>query len=527
MTSWRLIVGPPGTGKTTELLRVLRSEIDQGVPPERIAFLSFTRAARLEALTRVTKELGLSEDDMPWCRTVHSAAYRLLKIPPSAIMMDERWNEFAKKYGYEFSGVQHDEIGAPLEPPARTPDDGLRWVYSWGRSRRLGIEATAARAPMRVDRLELFQFAYRFDSFRKTHNLLDFTDMVERVVERQLAPSIDVALIDEAQDLSPLEIAAIKIWTDGCDRVYVAGDPDQAVYNFKGADPAWMLSLSRTAETTLLRQSHRVPVLAHAISRRIISWNKQRIESAYLPAARDGSLDQGLEMGEALDLVSHDVGAFVLSRNRAFLRHASWHLFDTGRPYIVEGGGAGPNPLGNTETVRAVRTAHAIHKGMTRIDARDVAALLTAVPVRGSELVQYGARARVLEMRGFLDVPAVAVTVGFEPLLRALTVHPTNPLVRLDERFRTYFQALLDQHGEIPQAKIRLMTIHASKGREHDHVVLLPDHTTSVDEDYRRGDWESENRIRYVAVTRTRERLTITRPAGRKYYEYPVERRVS
>lgn len=526
MTVWRLIVGPPGTGKTTELLRVLRSELDRGVMPERIAFLSFTRAARLEALTRVGNELGLNEDDMPWCRTVHSAAYRLLKIPPKAIMMDERWTEFARKHGYDFSDVELDEIGAPLEAPARTPDDGLRWVYSWGRSRRLDLEATVLKAPMRVDRLKLFQFAYRFEVFRRTHDLLDFTDMVERVVERQLAPAIDVALIDEAQDLSPLEIAAIRIWTAGCDRVYVAGDPDQAVYNFKGADPAWMLSLSRTAETTLLRQSHRVPILAHAISSKIISWNRARIDSAYLPAARDGSLDMGLEMGEALDTIT-DAGAFVLSRNRAFLRHASWHLFDTGKPYLVEGGGAGPNPLGNTETVRAVRTAHAIHKGMTRIDARDVAALLTAVPVRGSALVDYGARARVLEMRGFLDVPAVAAEVGFAPLLAALAIHPTKPLLRLDERFRTYFQTLLDRHGEIPGAKIRLMTIHASKGREHDHVVLLPDHTTSVDEDYRRGDWESENRIRYVAVTRTRERLTITRPSGRKYYEYPVERRPS
>ncbi|MGH9463918.1 MAG: UvrD-helicase domain-containing protein [Vicinamibacteria bacterium] len=525
-TTWRLIVGPPGTGKTTELLRVLRSEIDRGVRPERIAFLSFTRAARLEALTRVGTELGLHEDDMPWCRTVHSAAYRLLKIAPASIMMDERWNEFAKKYGYDFSDVEQDEIGAPLEAPARTPDDGLRWVYSWGRSRRLGLEATAVKAPMRVDRLKLFQFAYRFDEFRRTHDLLDFTDMVERVVERQLAPSIDVALIDEAQDLSPLEIAAVRIWTEACERVYVAGDPDQAVYNFKGADPAWMLSLAKTSATTLLRQSHRVPVLAHAISSRIIAWNRARIASAYLPAPRDGTVGTGMAMGEALDAIG-DVGAFVLARNRAFLRHASWHLFDTGRPYLVEGGGAGPNPLGNTETVRAVRTAHAIHKGMTRIDSRDVAALLTAVPVRGSSLVDYGARARVLEMRGFLDVPAVATTVGFEPLLRALTLHPTRPLLRLDERFRTYFQTLLDKHGEIPGAKIRLMTIHASKGREHEHVVLLPDHTTSVDEDYRRGDWESENRIRYVAVTRTRERLTITRPTGRKYYEHPVDRRTA
>lgn len=117
------------------------------------------------------------------------------------------------------------------------------------------------------------------------------------------------------------------------------------------------------------------------------------------------------------------------------MRGAAWHLFDRGRPYIVEGKSYGPNPLASSETVRAVRTAHAIHKGQTRIDARDVGALLSAVPVRGSTLVEYGARARVQEMRGFLDVPAVAISAGFSALVAALAVHPTRPLVRLDDRY--------------------------------------------------------------------------------------------
>jgi hypothetical protein len=182
--------------------------------------------------------------------------------------------------------------------------------------------------------------------------------------------------------------------------------------------------------------------------------------------------------------------------------------------------------LASTRLLRAVRTALSLHKGVERIDHADVEALLSCVPT-STGLVAPGARAAVGKMRGILDVPATAISMGFAPLLAQLALHPTKPLTGLNAAYRSYFQTLIDRHGEIPAPKIRLMTMHASKGREHDHVVLLSDHTGEVDKDCRHGDWEAEDRIRYVAVTRTKERLTICRPLGRKYYPYPVDRRTA
>lgn len=78
-----------------------------------------------------------------------------------------------------------------------------------------------------------------------------------------------------------------------------------------------MLSLSRTASTRILHQSHRVPAVAYAISRRIIAANRNRIGSDYLPAARPGTVDVG-GLAESLDGIA-DSGAFILARNRAFL----------------------------------------------------------------------------------------------------------------------------------------------------------------------------------------------------------------
>ena len=527
MTEWHLVVGPPGTGKTTALLGVLRRELLGGVHPSRVAFWSFTRAARLEALARVTQEIGLNEDDMPWLRTVHSAAYKLTSMRPDTLMLDERWQEFAKRYGYELSDVfGEDAVGAPIDPAIRTNDDALRYVLLWGRSRRYSLAQTHARSRVLVHGRELTRFAERYEEYKASHGLSDFTDMVETAIRRGNAPSVDVAFIDEAQDLSPLDIAAIQVWTEDCKRVYVAGDPDQAIYHFRGATPDWMLSLGRRAtSTTYLVDSHRVPVSAYAISRRIITPNRDRLPSTYRPAARAGTVET-IDLADAIRSIDLAKGAFVLSRNRYFLRTAGRALFDAALPYVIEGGRAGTNPYGSSRLLRAMRTALSIHRGQTRIAHDDVEAMLSWVPPR-SGLVQPGSRQIVQEMRGNIDVEPVSVSAGFEPLIAALKLHPTKPIVGLSKGFQRYFQTIIDTHQEIPAPKIRLMTMHGSKGREHDHVVVLSDHTATVDTDCRHGDWESENRIRYVAVTRTRERLTIARPTGRKYYEYPVERRAS
>ncbi len=83
-----LILGGPGAGKTNRLLTLMEEHLEAGVPPERIGFVSFTRKAAEEARERAKKKFGLTGDDLPFVRTLHSLCYFSLscKLPtPSSL----------------------------------------------------------------------------------------------------------------------------------------------------------------------------------------------------------------------------------------------------------------------------------------------------------------------------------------------------------------------------------------------------------------------------------------------------------
>ena len=80
------IYGPPGTGKTTKLLNIMEEAIAEGVRPERIAFLSFTRKAAQEAIDRACEKFNLDEKNFPHFRTLHSLAFRWVGFNKEDVM---------------------------------------------------------------------------------------------------------------------------------------------------------------------------------------------------------------------------------------------------------------------------------------------------------------------------------------------------------------------------------------------------------------------------------------------------------
>ena len=88
-----IVLGPPGTGKTTTLLNLVEKHLNQGIPPDKIGYFAFTKRAAQEAIQRASEKFNLQKQDLPYFRTLHSLAFVQSGFKQNQIM---KVTEYAK-----------------------------------------------------------------------------------------------------------------------------------------------------------------------------------------------------------------------------------------------------------------------------------------------------------------------------------------------------------------------------------------------------------------------------------------------
>ena len=101
---WNIVVGPPGTGKTTFLLSQTERYLEQGINPSRIGYLAFTKKAATEALNRAISKFELDPDELPYFRTIHSLCYKCLNLKRSDVIGGEHFKELGELLGERITG---------------------------------------------------------------------------------------------------------------------------------------------------------------------------------------------------------------------------------------------------------------------------------------------------------------------------------------------------------------------------------------------------------------------------------------
>lgn len=528
--TWELVVGPPGCGKTTTLLRLLRAAVESGIPSERIAFCSHTRAACREVRERLAAGRVVSRGprSWPWLRTTHSIAWRLLGRPE--IMDDEHWTALGSRYAWRFSPSSGQGDDGPGSMPSATEADDARSLLAWAAGRMVSAEQALCSARGRDVSARLVRdIAEAAEAYKRAHGVVEFHDVLRSVLDSDLRPDVGALFVDEAQDLAPLQAALVERWARGCSRVVVAGDDDQTIYAFGGACPAWMQGLATRARVQVLAQSYRVPAPVHAAALQVAARIQDRLPKEYAPrpgAAPPVAIVDGVR--EAIAAVGDASSVFVLARNRRFLSPWLAQLRDAGEVAELDRRGGG-EPKG----LRAVRAVRDLRAGAASVDAGDVKALFDFVPlqVRGAcpagaiVALPRGVKSKAKSVKGRLDVHVMRLDWGLGDFLVTLGIMGpailTGGTSKLSPRDRAHYERLLAAGGE---PRWRLMTAHASKGREADAVVIVPDMSARPFNELASGITEiadAEHRLAYVATTRARHRLVIVRPETSRWYQFP------
>ncbi len=486
--SLKIILGPPGTGKTHELLATMEREIASGTSSRQIAFLTFTKKAAQTAKDRAMEQFHLSDDDLPWFRTIHSLVFRQTGVRKPQVIGRSHHQELGRKLGVEFTGGVYTEEGM-ASGIAR--GDTMVFLENLGRVTGCGLRAIWEDSDHGLGWEELAMFAKAYKIFKSAKGLVDFTDMLEMFCDKTFAPPVDVLFVDEAQDLSDAQWNVIAIIASKCRRVYVAGDDDQAIYRWAGADVEQFINLA--GETIVLDQSRRISAAAHDLATSVISRIKNRKEKVFKPRSLDGEVRWITDL-EELDLYK---GTWLLlARNSYMLPELETYCLHAGVNFDSPGHGSKKARL-----LRAIMTWERVRAG-GRATVEEMLSIANNFANRG-----WTRPLRSLESTRLLDKSEMqAHGLKIEAIW-----HEAMDLFPREER--DYFVSVRTR-GEklLGQARVQIRTIHGVKGGEADNVMLMTDLSLAAYTSMTQRSADDETRVFYVGLTRARENLYLMSP---------------
>ena len=284
------IFGPPGTGKTTTLINIVKDEIERGTPPDRIAFVSFSRKAAEEAKTRASEKLGLEGDQMPWFRTLHSLAFQCLGLQSKAVLKGPDYTELGRLLGLEFQSNSSVRMEDGLLYSHGRSGDAYLGMIQRARVREITLEQEfSASSDWNLSYQQAKVVKQAIEDYKKVEDKSDFVDMIEDFIAQRDCPLFDVLIVDEAQDLSPLQWRMVhEVLQPNSKRVYFAGDDDQCIYSWMGVDVRRFLIASD--EKRLLKQSYRIPTTVHEIADGLVKHLAVRQQKVWTPTDHTGTV---------------------------------------------------------------------------------------------------------------------------------------------------------------------------------------------------------------------------------------------
>ena len=483
-----IIPGPPGTGKTHRLMEYLDKEL-KTTDPKNILYLAFSRAAVRAAKERAPESVRVC--------TMHSLGSQELKIDTSKnLLQNEKWKGF-KNYS---------KICADLSFETQINDSGFPQyknshmkVIEYARNKKLSLQDSAVELDLHfsVDLWLTEQIYQDLITYKDHTGMVEYSDMISKFVEEDKCPPLHAVFLDEAQDLSPLQWDMFFYIEKRAQRSYIAGDDDQTIYTFQGADPSIFINLKGTEDPQI--KSRRVPKKIHELAESIFPYMSQRLDKKWEPREAEGEVHTDTDFYE-LDFSKGTW--FVLTRTNKMLQPLKDHLYNLNIRFDAK-----QHDLLSEDMLTAYRSWVRLNKGAS-IDTKEAENLYKFFTVKGGQVARGFASGKTLQGLNSVTLEELRAEHG-------LLVTGDWELLNFPDASKEYIRTILKSEDLMKDARIKLSTIHGVKGEEAENVVLFTD-LERIIYDSALKDSDPEHRTFFVGITRAKEKIFITNQG----YEY-------
>jgi DNA helicase-2/ATP-dependent DNA helicase PcrA len=516
----RVLAGA-GTGKTRAITHRIAHGVAEGIyVPTEVLAVTFTTRAAGEMRGRLHR-LGAPGVQ---ARTFHSAALRQL-----------RWF-WPTTYGGELPTLTASKIplmaGAARLLRVQTDQALLRDLASeveWAKVSNVGpddysrVAERHGRAVSGLDHETVGRLFASYEEVKRSQARMDFEDVLlltagmlaeEERVAAQVRAQYRWFVVDEFQDVSPIQSALLDLWLGGRDEICVVGDPAQTIYSFAGADASYLRDFPRkfpgTTSVELSRNYRSSPEVVEAANTVLAGSGSTSVrlraqrpggpQVRYVPAADEVAEAEGVAdaVGALVRRGSAASEIAVLFRINAQSEAFEEALASRGLPYVVRG-------AARFFERPEVRQAVTLLRGAVRSDDGSA----TLLDLVRATLAGMGWTTEAPTTRGQTRDRWESLQALMAMAEEAGDSAPTDFIDDLDRR-------AAEQHAPAAGG-VTLATLHAAKGLEWDAVFLAGMHDGAMPLTHATSDSEieEERRLLYVGMTRAREHLVLSWAAAR------------
>jgi DNA helicase-2/ATP-dependent DNA helicase PcrA len=537
------VLAGAGTGKTRTITRRIAHLVAAGhVAPQQVLAVTFTQRAAGEMRSRLRAlDDGVGTSSVQ-AMTFHAAARRQLSYFWPRVVGDTGWQLLDTK----FSVVAQAANRAAMSTSTDDVRD-LAGEIEWAKASLISPESYAAAVAQAgrdipFDAAKIATVYAGYEALKARHDgmaLLDFDDLLlhtaaaiesDDAVAQEFRDRYRCFVVDEYQDVTPLQQRVLDAWLGARDDLTVVGDANQTIYSFTGATPRYLLDFSRRfpdAAVVRLERDYRSTPQVVSLANRVIAAARGRMAGSklHLVGQRDAGPTPSFtehtdEVAEAAavakkikTLIESGTAASeiaVLYRINAQSEVYEEALTEAGVAFQVRGG----EGFFSRQEIRQALLA--LQRAAERDAEGPVPEVARAVlePLGLTAEAPPGTKAR----ERWEALAALAELIDEEVAQR-----PSLDVRALIAELR---QRADSRHPPVVQG-VTLASLHAAKGLEWDAVFLvgLADGTLPISHALTHGPdsepVEEERRLLYVGITRAREHLALSwalarAPGGRQ-----------